>query len=55
MADANYVAIVNVTVQIGVPLSRRDDADDLVVDWQTFKEGFDPEILDYEIEDVIDA
>jgi len=57
MADANYVAVVNVTIQIGIGLGKRSEVDDLEVNVHTVKEAmdFDYDILEWEVEDVIDA
>ena len=57
MADANYIAVVNVTIQIGIGIGKRSEADDLEVNVRTVKEAmdFDYDILDWEVEDVIDA
>ena len=57
MADANYVAVVNVTIQIGIGIGKRSEVDDLEVNVRTVKEAmdFDYDILDWEVEDVIDA
>ena len=57
MADANYVAVVNVTIQIGIGIGKRSEADDLDVNVRTVKEAMDFYYcsLDVEGEDVIDA
>jgi len=57
MADANYVAVVNVTIQIGIGLGKRSEVEYLEVNAHTVKEAmdFDYEVLEWEVEDVIDA
>lgn len=57
MADANYVAVVNVTIQIGIGLGKRSEVEYLDVNAHTVKEAmdFDYEVLEWEVEDVIDA
>lgn len=57
MADANYVAVVNVTIQIGIGLGKRYEADELEINAHSVKEAmdFDFDILEWELQEVIDA
>jgi len=54
--DYGYIAMVDVTIRIGIPIERRTDVDELLIDHELLREHLgDADIIYYGVEDVINA
>jgi len=54
--DYSYIAMVDVTIRIGIPIERRTDVDELLIDHELLREHLgDADIIYYGVEDVINA
>lgn len=54
--DYGYIAIVDVTIRIGVPIDRRSDVDELIIDYELLRDHLgDAEIIYSGVENVING